>query len=117
MEERESELIKLLVHLGATKITITKKASDNTHAGLTAGLSAQVGSMGGDDIKYTENTDRYKDSLDTREFSLSGRPWKTDSTVERENFFWLSYEPSLRGGSRRLPHLSSLDILSQSHQM
>ncbi|MBX8565726.1 hypothetical protein K5D44_13585 [Pseudomonas cichorii] len=94
LEERESELIKLLVHLGATKITITKKTSDNTRTGVTASLSAQVGSMGGGEVKYTENTERDKGTLDTREFSLTGMPWKTDSKVERENFFWLSYEPS-----------------------
>ncbi|CAI8879092.1 DUF3395 domain-containing protein [Pseudomonas brassicacearum] len=94
LEERESELIKLLVHLGATKITITKKASDKTRNGVTAGLSAQAGSMGGGDIKFAGNAERDVNTLDTREFSLTGRPWKADSKVERESFFWLSYEPS-----------------------
>lgn len=94
LEERESELIKLLVHLGATKITITKKASDKTRNTVTAGVSMQAGPLGGGDVNYTGNSERDTDTLDTREFSLSGRPWKTDSTVERESFFWLSYEPS-----------------------
>jgi hypothetical protein len=94
LEERESELIKLLVHLGATKISITKKASDTTASTVTASASAQVGPMGGGDISYSGNTKRDTDTLDTREFLLSGRPWKADSKVDRENFFWLSYEPS-----------------------
>lgn len=94
LEERESELIKLLVHLGATKISITKKASDKTRSTVTAEASVQVGPMGGGDVSYTGKTERDTDTLDTREFSLTGRPWKADSKVERENFFWLSYEPS-----------------------
>lgn len=94
LEERESELIKLLVHLGATKISITKKASDKTRSTVTAEASVQVGPMGGGDVSYTGKTERDTYTLDTREFSLTGRPWKADSKVERENFFWLSYEPS-----------------------
>ncbi|WP_213938715.1 hypothetical protein [Pseudomonas sp. dw_612] len=94
LEERESELIKLLVDLGATKISITKKASDKTRSTVTAEASVQVGPMGGGDVSYTGKTERNNDILDTREFSLTGRPWKADSTVKRENFFWLSFEPS-----------------------
>jgi hypothetical protein len=94
LEERESELIKLLVHLGATKISITKKASDKTRNTVAAEASVQVGPMGGGDVSYTGKTERDTDMLDTREFSLTGRPWKADSKVDRENFFWLSYEPS-----------------------
>lgn len=94
LEERESELIKLLVHLGATKISITKKASDKTRSTVTAEASVQVGPMGGGDVSYTGKTERDADTLDTREFVLSGKPWNTDSKVDRENFYWLSYEPS-----------------------
>jgi hypothetical protein len=94
LEERESELIKLLVHLGATKISITKKASDKTRSTVTAEASVQVGPMGGGDVSYTGKTDQNTDTLDTREFLLAGRPWKADSKVDREAFFWLSYEPS-----------------------
>lgn len=94
LEERESELIKLLVHLGATKISITKKASDKTRSTVTAEASVQVGPMGGGDVSYTGKTERGADTLDTREFVLSGKPWNTESKVDRENFYWLSYEPS-----------------------
>lgn len=94
LEERESELIKLLVHLGATKISITKKASDKNRSVVTTEASVQVGPMGGGDVSYTGKTERDTDTLNTREFSLTGRPWKADSKVDRESFFWLSYEPS-----------------------
>lgn len=94
LEERESELIKLLVHLGATKISITKKASDRNRSAITAEASVQMGPVGGGDVSYTGNVERDTDTLDTREFTLSGRPWKADSKLDRESFFWLSYEPS-----------------------
>lgn len=94
LEERESELVKLLVQLGATKISITKKVSDKTRDSISAKASVQVGSMGGGAVSYVGKTEYDTDSLDTREFSLTGKPWNVDSKVDRENFFWLSYEPS-----------------------
>lgn len=94
LEERESELIKLLVNLGATHISITKKGSDKTRKIAAAEASVQVGLAGGGDISYTGKSERDMDTLDIREFSLKGRPWKADSQIDRESFFWLSYEPS-----------------------
>ncbi|MDR9864417.1 MULTISPECIES: hypothetical protein [Pseudomonas] len=94
LEERESELIKLLVHLGATKISITKKATERTRSAFSAGVSVQAGALGGGDINCKSDTDRDIDKLNTREFSLSGRPWRTDSKIDSGKFFWLSYEPS-----------------------
>ncbi|OPB00358.1 hypothetical protein BFW87_01795 [Pseudomonas fluorescens] len=94
LEERESELIKLLVHLGATKISITKKATDKTRSTLNAGASVQAGPIGGGELNYKSDTQRDNDQLNTREFSLSGRPWQTNSKIDARQFFWLSYEPS-----------------------
>lgn len=94
LEERESELVKLLVQLGATKIRITKKVSDKTRSSISAEASVQVGPMGGGAVSYAGKTECDTDSLDTREFSLTGKPWKADSKVDRENFLWLPYEPS-----------------------
>ncbi|WP_194789108.1 hypothetical protein [Pseudomonas sp. UFMG81] len=94
LEERESELIKLLVHLGAVKITITKKASDNTTRSVSAGVSAQAGPAAGGGLSYQGNSERTTDNLDTREFVLEGRSWRAGSAVEQGDFFWLAYEPS-----------------------
>ncbi len=94
LEERESELLKLLVHLGATKISITKKATEKTRSAFNAGVSVQAGPVGGGDLNYRSDTDREIDKLDTREFSLSGRTWRADSKIDLGKFFWLSYEPS-----------------------
>ncbi|MGG5283300.1 hypothetical protein ACQZ2G_04735 [Pseudomonas viridiflava] len=93
LEERESELIKLLVHLGATKITITKKAADKTQREMQAKLAVQA-RVAGAELGASSNSDSETNVLDTREFSLSGRSWKGDSKVDNEKFFWLPYEPS-----------------------
>lgn len=94
LEERESELIKLLVHLGATKVTITKKTSDRVHDSVSAGAGVQAGPLGGGNASYKASSERDAGSLDTREFTLTGRPWNSESKVDREAFYWLSYEPS-----------------------
>jgi hypothetical protein len=94
LEERESELIKLLVHLGATKVTITKKTTDSAHDSVSAGAAVQAGPLGGGNASYKASSQRDAESLDTREFTLTGRAWNADSKVDREDFYWLSYEPS-----------------------
>lgn len=94
LEERESELIKLLVLLGATKISITKKATGSARHAIIAGVSVQAGPLGGGGLNYKTAADTEIDKLDTREFSLSGRTWRADSKIDPRKFFWLSYEPS-----------------------
>lgn len=93
LEERESELIKLLVHLGATKITITKKVADISQKEFKANLTAQA-TLAGAGMGTTLNSGTENNILDTREFILSGRAWNIDSKVDRDIFFWLPYEPS-----------------------
>ncbi|OLU32839.1 hypothetical protein [Pseudomonas sp. PA27(2017)] len=94
LEERESELIKLLVHLGATKISITKTSSDKTHRAVSGGVSLQGGPLGAGDVSYQNRTEGSANAQDVREFSLSGRAWRVGSKVESGMFFWLSYEPA-----------------------
>lgn len=101
LEERESELIKLLVHLGATKISITKKASDKNRSAITAEASLQMGPMGGGDVSYAGKSERDTDTLNTREFSLTGRPWNADSKLDRETFS--GFPMSLPGKQSCLP--------------
>lgn len=93
LEERESELIKLLVHLGATKIIITRKKSDNRHKELNASLSVNS-KIAGMEAGAALNSNTEKEMLDTREFLLSGRHWSSNTKINTEKFFWLPYEPS-----------------------
>ncbi|MCO7262243.1 hypothetical protein [Dickeya zeae] len=94
LEERESEMIKLLVHLGATKIVITKKLDHNNEdaSTLQAGISSKV--PVGASADYSERQRTHLNYMDTREFTLSGNKWTPESKVERSQFFWLEYEPS-----------------------
>lgn len=93
MAEKESELIKLLVHLGATKITITKnkEASRSATSSGTVSAGASVGSVG---IEASAVDKLANINSDKREFLLSGKHWKPDDTVDRTSFAWLNYEPS-----------------------
>lgn len=93
MAERESELIKLLVHLGATRTTITRNKEANSHATMSGAVSAgaPVGSVG---IEVSTAEKRANINSDKREFRLSGKPWKVDDSVDRTAFAWLHYEPS-----------------------
>lgn len=93
MAERESELIKLLVHLGATKISITKnkEASRSAIASGTVSGGAPAGSVGME-ASATEKLGNI--NSDKREFLLSGKHWKSGDTLDRTSFAWLNYEPS-----------------------
>jgi len=94
LEERESELLKLLVHLGATRISITRKTSDLIRKASRVNASVDVALKGGAELGYTGTNEGSSDSLDTRDFSLTGKPWVQGTMVAEEQFFWLAYEPS-----------------------
>lgn len=94
LEERESELLKLLIDLGAIKITITKKSSNDSKDSLSGGIKVDAGPIGGGGIKASTESKNNHESLDTREFILSGKPWKTDDKIDRKKFYWLPYESS-----------------------
>lgn len=94
LEERESEMLKLLVHLGATKIVITKKTNniETNRADLSARVNIDTACEA--NTSYLEKKELNYNILNTREFTLSGRKWTQKSKVERSQFFWLDYEPS-----------------------
>jgi hypothetical protein len=93
MEEREAELLKVLIYLGATRMTISRTTSRAMNAVLGGTLSgkakvieAEVGT------KADESSSGA--SGDTREFVLTGRPWIDGTVLDRTKFAWLSFEPS-----------------------
>lgn len=93
MQERESELFKLLVTMGATEIEISTHVENifenNSAHNLTA--SNAINSAG-----YQSSSSRSSDinSLNTRKFTLCGVEWKKSDTVNPSDFLWLEYEPS-----------------------
>jgi len=93
LQERETEMIKVFVSLGATKIEIRKqteaRASSHLHAKTEAGLSGRTGEV---ELKM-ESASRDTDT-DKRVITLAGREWKKGMTLETEQFNWLKFEPS-----------------------
>ncbi|MGC5702983.1 hypothetical protein J4P02_22510 [Pseudomonas sp. NFXW11] len=94
LEERESELIRLLVSLGATRISITKNTSNRSGSLLKAGGSIDAGPIAAAEAGYGSNSQHASGTLDTRVFNLNGCTWSTSRTLDRSGFFWLAFEPS-----------------------
>ena len=86
-EERESELIKLLVDLGATKIVIKETSNVNAEGEITGGADLQ--GTGG--IKANSEFNRNHAETESRTFILQG---KKQLNIEDKNYEWLNYEPS-----------------------
>ena len=90
--EREAELIRLLVDLGATKITIQEKQLGKIASDTTA--NATITGTGG--IKAEFNSDVNELNKSTRTFSLGGINWTLElqNKFDEEAYSWLAYEPA-----------------------
>lgn len=90
--EREAELIRLLVDLGATKIAIKEKLIGKTLAETKA--SAEIKGTGGLDTELKGDANKLNES--TRTLSLEGKNWNLEmqSSFQEEKYSWLSYEPA-----------------------
>lgn len=93
LQERETEMIKVFVSLGATKIEIRKKtetkASDNINAKVEAGVALRAGEV---ELKMASAS--ADTGTDTRVITLAGREWKKGMTLDTKPFSWLPFEPS-----------------------
>lgn len=93
LEEREAELLRLLVHLGATRVTITRTEKSTTSRKINGALagSTAIGDAGlGASIESSDELSR----LDVREFELAGRAWMDGDRLDRSKFAWVTFEPS-----------------------
>lgn len=93
LEEREAELLRLLVHLGATKISIAKKQRTTRSSKFEATISA-TGPVGGGDIAAAATSQKSTENADTRVFELAGKEWRFGETLDRSHFAWADFEPS-----------------------
>ncbi|MGL4427462.1 MAG: hypothetical protein ACRCT4_00885 [Silvania sp.] len=93
LQERETEMIKVFVSLGATKIEISKqkdsRASDHINAKAEAGLALSSG-----EVELKMESALSDTGTDKRVITLAGRQWKKDMTLETKQFNWLKFEPS-----------------------
>lgn len=94
LEERESELMRLLISLGATRISITKNTSNTSSSRQKAAAAVDAGPIASGTAGYENNSEKKNGSLDTRVFSLNGRGWNATEKLKRNGFLWLDFEPS-----------------------
>ena len=92
--EREAELIRLLVDLGATEIVITEKQEGQL--GANANINAEVVGAGG--IEAEAKGQMKQSNKFERKYVLEGNQWTkqmADSFEKKEsNYSWLPYEPT-----------------------
>jgi hypothetical protein len=92
-EERESELIRLLVDLGATKIVIKDVNISlrffNVGAECEIEMLNKSGGINADVSKKGINTNGIE-----RVFELVGKVFNQDDEIEKAKFKWLKFEPS-----------------------
>lgn len=94
LEERESELIRLLVSLGATRISITKTTINTKSGHFNAGASVEAGPLMAADTNFASDSRHASDMSDARIFCLNGYAWNPSQKINPKDFFWLAFEPS-----------------------
>jgi hypothetical protein len=94
LEEREAELLRLLVELGATKVTIAEKLAEKTASNLSGGLNVDITGVIGANIQAASTSNMASNSFGTREFELVGKPWQRGDKLDKSKFGWLAFEPS-----------------------
>lgn len=92
IEERQSELVKLLTNLGATKIEISEVISTNNKLGSkkSLGLGSDIASISASSEQSQDNKQKTKV---VRSFTLIGKPWRNGTNLDTTGLNWYEYEP------------------------
>ncbi|MBF7978682.1 MULTISPECIES: hypothetical protein [Rahnella] len=95
LQEREAELLDILINLGATKIKIIKENNKNSnrfsHVESVMELSGTVPVTVEGGINNRLNQQDYNDEV--RLFELVGKKWKTGDQLNRKEYSWLPFQP------------------------
>lgn len=94
LEEREAELLRMLVELGATKITISEKQSQKLASNISGSVGAGSKMLGEAKIEASASSEHIQLNQDVRDFELVGKPWVDGSKLDRAKFAWVAFEPS-----------------------
>lgn len=94
LDEREAELIRLLVELGATRIVITEKHDRNSTSAHSASAQVSAKLVGEGKVEGGASANATALNHESREFKLIGKPWQRGAKLERSNFAWVAFEPS-----------------------
>lgn len=92
-EEREAELIRILVNLGATHISISEH-TDEDHRSSLNGEAGVNGTVVGGSASIGSESSNTSSGIRQREFVLN--PVKTSSpeSIMQEEYAWVKFEPS-----------------------
>lgn len=116
--ERESELIGILVDLGATKIKIGKSSSNQFSHEEDATIKGSAPNLKVD-ANFQDASLSGSASFENREFELEGRQWMKDSRLDRGKYGWLSLEPEWESvvKARENGHcrFAEIELFRQSH--
>jgi hypothetical protein len=93
LQEREAEMVRVFVTLGATKIVFHKKNKVKTSSLTKANLEAEV-PFGSGQAEMKIDSEFLDIGSDKRAITLAGYEWKKDSAIDRSQFSWLPFEPS-----------------------
>ena len=93
LQEREAEMVRVFVSLGATKIEFRKENKSNSLKSAKLEVKAEALINSGEAKVKLDSA-----SADTgtvrRLITLAGCEWKKDAVLNRKVFSWLPYEPS-----------------------
>lgn len=92
LEEREAELLKILINLGATKIEIIEKDENDNSSLVSASVTADV-AIASSNISGSSKSTANSNNTNTRTYSLVGKVWHENDSLNRGDYAWLSYEP------------------------
>lgn len=95
LQERECELLKLLVELGASRICITEKTADEHRredvASVSGGSKAAAAQA---DLSASWKTSKDSEVGNQRSYTLAGREWRQGAQLDSSKFAWVHFEPS-----------------------
>lgn len=93
-EEREAELLTLLVKLGATEVQISKNVNFSFLEKNKLNIGANVNGVGSSSLSGEKDIENENNANNTRTFLLKGKPWGDESKIDKNEFAWLQFEPS-----------------------
>jgi hypothetical protein len=96
LEEREAELLMLLIDLGATRISITKQNSSSAARAFSANAGGGSVVHGEAHVEAHRMTQSAEQLGNTRVFELQGRDLTKDDrdNFDQSRFSWVKFEPS-----------------------
>ncbi|MBA0169467.1 hypothetical protein [Pectobacterium sp. CFBP8739] len=95
LQEREAELLKVLINLGATRIKIIKTTNKfnnkNIQCETNVEASASVPFSVGSGINSQSNQQNFEG--ESRLFELAGKKWVSGDLLDKKEYSWLPFEP------------------------